>query len=1065
MNVIEMWSKCLSTQKKQLSVFAGIFAISLVLSVTASAELFSPSTQRYITTGENQNWFYIKIHKADNTNDYVAISKNDKGHIGLAVNDEYVGYMFFVPAFQHPVTHDWYVCPLVDSGSYSVNTGQNYLSASGSGEFTCYKYADASQSANVNMTIHELKLESDPQANIKITSNVTVDSAAVPEDTGFAYMFVPADQDKFKYAKVGSSLEDFTENDRDLSLDKSVEFFDSLGKYIGHSFYWTDMPVANNIMRVATYGGDEGILMGTYGYGSGRNIYVDPLYTVDYSPEPAEHLIGGNVTWNNNSQFDLINNITIGVSDSSDLTSYDTNIYAYRFFNTTNDTYMISSSPNTNYGNDSYVIIGRYLGAVYDTLLNHDIDQGFSNMLSAKLVMYDDIALGFANISIQRITESWNESDATWNNKPSVDPYIWSQINITDIGFWEWDITELVKSIMNGTYENYGFYLNKTNPQDNNAHRFYTREFSPLYTYIIVEYVDPDGKAITGKWNQTYDPDYEWFLRVRKITNGTHNITVHAYDDNNTISTFNHVNKTLIGSGWFNINVSSLVEYETNVAGLSYTQLRFSTFFSSNFSEIFLRKEINDTELPVFEDCQVDNTNLTNNEIARFQCNVTDNIDVDNVNGTIEGIIYDFTRNDDVFYYDFICLDTNPSIDWTLVAAEDISGNYNSTSLSISVECTYVEPAITIISPSSKPYYLPVELNVTADDTIDTWWYSINHDSNVTFVPNTTIVPEVGFNNMQVFANNTGGYEGSSSVFFTYLPESSIGNATITLDLYYNSFAETGIQETIYAIVKNETEDIYPHANVTILIDGVVGQMVYDNTTESYIVYWIPPEDGVFSFTVTAIANNTVQEEGDIYVSEPFEICIKLWNNITMEDPYINQFAWIYAVMPQQDFKKALEHLFVPDENLACPPQGETTCYWHGKYENGTACIDLYETGNYTFYIIGNNIRWEQDIGSGYIADCDFCPPVEIQKRLLLPLGSFYLEESETIDIYVSETELYYRGAFYGVLGSWLWAGIMFVIAAVAFIGVLMATHSLKSAIAALVALPTIIWLLMTFTL
>ena len=52
--------------------------------------------------------------------------------------------------------------------------------------------------------------------------------------------------------------------------------------------------------------------------------------------------------------------------------------------------------------------------------------------------------------------------------------------------------------------------------------------------------------------------------------------------------------------------------------------------------------------------------------------------------------------------------------------------------------CRYYDsspPVINIYSPENKTYYIQViDLNVSANEPIDTWWYSLNGGSNVTFI-------------------------------------------------------------------------------------------------------------------------------------------------------------------------------------------------------------------------------------------------------------------------------------------------------------------------------------------
>jgi hypothetical protein len=80
-------------------------------------------------------------------------------------------------------------------------------------------------------------------------------------------------------------------------------------------------------------------------------------------------------------------------------------------------------------------------------------------------------------------------------------------------------------------------------------------------------------------------------------------------------------------------------------------------------------------------------------------------------------------------------------------------------------------PTITIQSPEARKHakYV-IDLNVSADTIINTWWYNINDTTNVTFTPNTTInLTDLGDGEYTVFvyANGKTGIQNYSKVYFT----------------------------------------------------------------------------------------------------------------------------------------------------------------------------------------------------------------------------------------------------------------------------------------------------------
>jgi hypothetical protein len=68
--------------------------------------------------------------------------------------------------------------------------------------------------------------------------------------------------------------------------------------------------------------------------------------------------------------------------------------------------------------------------------------------------------------------------------------------------------------------------------------------------------------------------------------------------------------------------------------------------------------------------------------------------------------------------------------------------------------------------------------------------------------------------------------------------------------------------------------------------------------------------------------------------------------------------------------------------------------------------------------------------------------------------------EPEELDLFYSTTELYYLGGFFGAYASWLNMFLFAIIGLVFFFIVLIATGSLKSAIAVLIILPSILWII-----
>lgn len=139
-------------------------------------------------------------------------------------------------------------------------------------------------------------------------------------------------------------------------------------------------------------------------------------------------------------------------------------------------------------------------------------------------------------------------------------------------------------------------------------------------------------------------------------------------------------------------------------------------------------------------------------------------------------------------------------------------------SLILNIPSDTTPPSITIVSPANTTYTSQIiPLNVTADENVSAWWYSLNSGPNTTFTPNSTISAAMGVNNLTVYANDTSGNMNSSTVYFTF---SLVKNNNT--GIFFK-----GLQEAINNATTGDTIIIYP-GNLTENIDvnkslGVIG--------------------------------------------------------------------------------------------------------------------------------------------------------------------------------------------------------------------------------------------------
>jgi uncharacterized membrane protein YeaQ/YmgE (transglycosylase-associated protein family) len=165
-----------------------------------------------------------------------------------------------------------------------------------------------------------------------------------------------------------------------------------------------------------------------------------------------------------------------------------------------------------------------------------------------------------------------------------------------------------------------------------------------------------------------------------------------------------------------------------------------------------------------------------------------------------------------------------------IVYANDSSGNEGSSQVSFFIDS--IPPAITIYSPQNITYnnVSQVDLQVSANETIDTWWYSINGGGNTTFTPNTTINIANGSNTLFIYANDTLGNIGQASVSFTanypcvtFLNSPNDGNITVSsvpINMTFNCSALNDINLANITLYLNgfpdETQNVTGIYNFTI---------------------------------------------------------------------------------------------------------------------------------------------------------------------------------------------------------------------------------------------------------
>ncbi len=172
----------------------------------------------------------------------------------------------------------------------------------------------------------------------------------------------------------------------------------------------------------------------------------------------------------------------------------------------------------------------------------------------------------------------------------------------------------------------------------------------------------------------------------------------------------------------------------------------------------------------------------------------------------LDSFIFSFDNGSGTFMNDSsVSFGASPTSEWSNVSksvpatigltirwrvfANDTGGKNNASTIFTYTSTGAGSPVVSIDSPTNTTFTsVPIDLNVSADQTSSAWWLSLDSGPNITFTPNTTISPANGFHEITVFTNNTLGEEGQASIFFTVnvpapVPEPTISGSPATIVL------------------------------------------------------------------------------------------------------------------------------------------------------------------------------------------------------------------------------------------------------------------------------------------
>ncbi|MFZ7130906.1 MAG: DNRLRE domain-containing protein [Eubacteriales bacterium] len=172
------------------------------------------------------------------------------------------------------------------------------------------------------------------------------------------------------------------------------------------------------------------------------------------------------------------------------------------------DAYVLLSQPNTNFGSNPYLYIGRganasfiYRSYLYFNLSNIPVSSTI-NSATLNLYLIDKPVPGDLEVSIYRTLNTFNENSVTYNNQPAIAPTgIMATIGDMDLhSYIQIDITTLVQGWLTGSISNTGLAILGDETMTS-LMGFTSTEFSNnnFWPFLEVDFTDPcNGEMINN---------------------------------------------------------------------------------------------------------------------------------------------------------------------------------------------------------------------------------------------------------------------------------------------------------------------------------------------------------------------------------------------------------------------------------------------------------------------------------------------------------------------------------------------------------------------------------------
>ncbi|RLG81320.1 MAG: hypothetical protein DRO09_02110, partial [Thermoprotei archaeon] len=211
----------------------------------------------------------------------------------------------------------------------------------------------------------------------------------------------------------------------------------------------------------------------------------------------------------------------------------------------TDDSYVSEYSPDDNYGSNNELSIQDRDGVTNRVFIRFDL----SSLPSEATILLANVRLYYYSYyqdnpsgkqtDIHRVLESWDESTITWNNQPSYASVATSSTDMpSSYGWVEWNVTDDVQGMVDGTYDNYGWCIKFHTEGLSSGYSqalFYSKEYDGYDPELYVEYIITVTVNIilVNKTTALQTDDYfqatytfNGVQKTAQLVNGTNTLTI-----------------------------------------------------------------------------------------------------------------------------------------------------------------------------------------------------------------------------------------------------------------------------------------------------------------------------------------------------------------------------------------------------------------------------------------------------------------------------------------------------------------------------------------------------------